>query len=397
MNANTTYTNATKGTSNIMTSIILLAAIGFITVAFYFASKTDNSIKDLFGYSTFMIVPFLVIMLFILSRIPDTNSFIYTVMSGLLAATSIIIVIYFFATLSTITVLSIANILNIIATLMILIGMAIAFYYLSTFLKTSSGTSRSTRFYVYLITYIPCLFIDLANYVVKEYNITTRPIVLLFLAELVLLILYFYLPTIVNGVMNLKPHVLLADISYLDKKKEIANSDMLLAKDPNDSTKTSFRKNYAISMWLYLNVQPPNYSAYNAETNIFNYGGGMPRITYFNGGTGEENDKIIVYFTNQPEHNGVPVNMKKQKWNNLVFNYNSDSVDLFINGNLEKTVDITKFMPFYSPIDTVIVGDDNGLYGAICNVVYYGEPLSEIAVVNSYNLQMNNNPPTNNL
>ena len=94
-------------------------------------------------------------------------------------------------------------------------------------------------------------------------------------------------------------------------------------------------------------------------------------------------------------HKGVAVNIKKQKWNNLVFNYNSDTVDLFINGNLEKTIDITKVMPSYSSVDTVIIGDKNGLYGAICNIEYYTETLTEIVIVNSYNIK-NNDPPINN-
>ena len=91
------------------------------------------------------------------------------------------------------------------------------------------------------------------------------------------------------------------------------------------------------------------------------------------------------------------LDIEKQKWNNLVFNYNSTSVDIFINGHLEKTVDISKEMPIYSSIDNIIIGENKGLYGALCNVVYHKTPLSELMIINSYNLFMNKNPPTNNL
>ena len=268
----------------------------------------------------------------------------------------------------------------------------------------SPNTSKSTRFFVTFITYIPCLFIDLATYIVNEYRITTRPITILFLTELILILMYFYLPKIVSSILiGTPPIVLLPNVAYLDHKRDLANSDMLLMKDINNTSSSEplFRKNYAISMWLYLNAQSSNFSGYQKETNIFNYGNGMPKITHRNDmKRGEDenaaiNDGLIIYFTNHPMHKGVAVNIKKQKWNNLVFNYNSDTVDLFINGNLEKTIDITKVMPSYSSVDTVIIGDKNGLYGAICNIEYYTETLTEIVIVNSYNIK-NNDPPINN-
>jgi hypothetical protein len=52
-------------------------------------------------------------------------------------------------------------------------------------------------------------------------------------------------------------------------------------------------------------------------------------------------------------------------------------------------------MPEYSVLDSITVGDDNGIEGAICNVVYYHHPLNAQDVANSYNLFMNFNPPIN--
>jgi hypothetical protein len=49
----------------------------------------------------------------------------------------------------------------------------------------------------------------------------------------------------------------------------------------------------------------------------------------------------------------------------------------------------------YSELDSINIGDDNGLEGAICNVVYYHHPLNAQDVANSYNLFMGNNPPIN--
>lgn len=404
---NNTRTTADK--SNIITYVLLIAFSAFIIGIMYYASMRDNNIKSLFLYSMCIILPFLAMFAFIILNNQDaTNMNLYRIVFILLAITSIAIIAYFFLTLKSITVLSIANILNIIMILIVLIGISIAVYYVGSHLKTSPTASKSTRFFVTLITYIPCLLLDLASYIVKEYNMTTRPITILFLTEIILILLYYYLPKILKGILfSTPPIVLLPNVVYLDHTHDIANSDMLLMKDIHNSSSTEplFRKNYAISMWIYLNVQPSNFGAYHKESNIFNYGNGMPRVTYKNEDNDNKkndgdnkdiiHDKIIVYLSNHPEHKGVAVNIKKQKWNNLVFNYNSDTVDLFINGNLEKTVDITKVMPLYSSIDTVTIGEKNGLYGAICNIEYYTEPLSEIVIVNSYNLK-NKNPPINN-
>jgi hypothetical protein len=44
-------------------------------------------------------------------------------------------------------------------------------------------------------------------------------------------------------------------------------------------------------------------------------------------------------------------------------------------------------------MDSIKIGSDNGLYGAICNVNYYKSPLQESQLVNMYNLYYNKNPP----
>jgi hypothetical protein len=76
-----------------------------------------------------------------------------------------------------------------------------------------------------------------------------------------------------------------------------------------------------------------------------------------------------------------------------VLNYNRNIVDLFINGVLERTFTMSGDMPVYNDLDTITVGDDSGLKGGICNVVYYKHPLSKEQIVTSHNTKMNSNPP----
>jgi len=92
------------------------------------------------------------------------------------------------------------------------------------------------------------------------------------------------------------------------------------------------------------------------------------------------------------------VSLPTQKWNNFVFNYYDNSCDLFINGILEKSfVFNNSNIPLNgTDIDNVIVGSNEGLSGAICNVKYYNFPQSTGQIANNYNILMFENPPINN-
>ena len=85
--------------------------------------------------------------------------------------------------------------------------------------------------------------------------------------------------------------------------------------------------------------------------------------------------------------------MENQKWNQIVLNYNRNKVELYINGNLERTFSMTKSMPVYNDLDTITIGEDNGLDGGICNVVYYKHPLSPEQISISYNSMVLSNLP----
>jgi hypothetical protein len=90
------------------------------------------------------------------------------------------------------------------------------------------------------------------------------------------------------------------------------------------------------------------------------------------------------------------VELPSQKWNNFVFNYNNQLVDIFINGHLVRTIELDE-IPIYNPTDLVTIGQDNGANGAVCNIQYYTNPLTKYQIVNNYNLLMDANPPINNI
>jgi len=289
---------------------------------------------------------------------------------------------------------SISILMNIILWLSVFIGLAIVFLMFSRQIKSLTGTPG---FIVSLLFYIPCLCIDLFRYLSKEFQSTPRIIYYLFLVEILLILLYFYLPAGIKTITNRDGKTLLEGAEFLNSEKEIGNAVEIQKKDDIPSTKPVFSTNYAISMWIYLNNQSKSFHAYGKETTIFDYGNGKPKITYVNNiNDPEQKDKLNIYFTNATDKKSyASLSITKQKWNQFVFNYSNQRVDLFVNGSLERTFEFTNNFPSYAIYDKIMIGSKNGLDGAICNVKYYPTMLSKFEITNSYNLLMNKNPPVN--
>jgi len=286
-----------------------------------------------------------------------------------------------------------------ILTFATIIALAIVFYFYSNYLKTVGGWKG---WIVNLLFYVPCLVLDFITYIKSEIGLTSHLVYYLFLLELFAALLYIYVPKIANKVAASEGTPLLADTAFLDIKKELGSGYNMAFKNVghSDDAETTYKRSYSISMWVYLNIQPPNYASYAKESEIFNYGNGLPKVTYVNNVDTDGSktpDALKVYYTNVGDlaERSYTVNIKPQKWNQLVFNYTSSQVDLFINGHLEKTFIFSGNEPEYLASDVISVGSTDGLDGAICNIKYHYVPQSKGQIATSYNLLMKQNPPTN--
>jgi hypothetical protein len=270
---------------------------------------------------------------------------------------------------------------------------------------------------------------------------TTNPIYVILFLELIVILLYIYLPDLFKKMNTSDSVVLLAKSSFLNEKNTISNNiihrhtlpkpidenlyftsvirgknsftnwfnlninNFLKKSDNTDSNIVN--QTYAFSMWIYLNPQVTNN---NNEIEIFSFGvdydevnnsrEGKPRITYYNDSSSDKQygkttrDLIRVYFTNQTNPKGYyDFKILKQKWNNIVINISISKADLFVNGELEYTYNYNNNVPIHNPVDFITTGQHNGLNGAICNVIYYPRNLSFIEITNNYNLLMLKNPP----
>ena len=83
-------------------------------------------------------------------------------------------------------------------------------------------------------------------------------------------------------------------------------------------------------------------------------------------------------------------NVPLQKWNNIVINYDSGILDIFMNSKL--LASYNNIIPYMSQ-DQITIGDDQGLSGGICNVVYFPQSISKDRIDINYKILSNKNPP----
>ena len=373
----------------------LYAIIFIIIIIMYYAALDPQALTSkAFTYTMSIIIPLIIIFTIVnpFSRKQGSGAtiFIAGVIFSFFAAGA-----YFYSKANSASYALMNYIVAIVSVLLILVGLSIFFYITSNYLKSLSGW---TGFFVYFIFYIPCLFIDFIKYLLNELKMTANPIIILLILEILLGLFYVYLPWMIKKFNTSKNFELLPDSAFLDVKQTIGNSEMnklpkFIAKQNNLDNQQVYNQNYGFSMWIFMNPQTSTYVDNINETQIFNYGDGKPKVTYYTDSTGL--GKYRVYFTNtsikQPYYE---FSMPIQKWNNLVMNFTSGQADLFVNGKLEKTYIFDENPPNYSPTDFVIIGQDGGLDGAICNVIYYPKPTSIIEIANNYNILSLRNPPT---
>jgi len=267
-------------------------------------------------------------------------------------------------------------------------ALALAYMFFKPFFqKAQQAPSGSVTSFIFkFIMYTPCLVVSYIDYIKYEYNITTKPIWLLLLAEIVLIILWVIIPLILTSYATRNGVQLLKAPQYLNTESYLGSFDELYGKGNENSTDNSserFSYHYSLSAWFYINPQPSNTSpAYNRYTNILSYGD-KPAVEY---NSSTRTLRVMVESEKDPGHKESYMiyetsDILFQKWNNIVINYDRGTMDVFINGIL---VGSKPGISPYMTYENIAVGAENGISGGISNVMYYKDNLTKSYIETMY-------------
>ena len=289
---------------------------------------------------------------------------------------------------------------------LLLVIIVLGLIYKTINVQLPAGNSTKNAFFSMIFNtlfYIPCLFNGTFDYIGKifsgQYNATTMGSFIMLFVVILLLIIYFATPYVFNSINLQGGKPLVNQPVYTNSQNVLGNYQQL-----NESNKDTFDYQYAISCWIYIDAAPPNTNpSYNKYTSLLNFAD-KPNILY-NGQlhtlqiTIQQKDldpvanKLIDFDENGNRILYINDNFLLQKWNNIIINYTGGVLDIFLNGELVKS-DIG-VVPYYT-LDNLTIGENNGINGGICNVVYFSKALTSTNMYYLYNMVKNNTPPVQN-
>jgi len=294
--------------------------------------------------------------------------------------------------------------------LSLMVGLAIIYnVFMNYFLKQEGIAGFITNF----IFFIPCLINDFIELAKSEFKIATNTVFILFSVEILLVLGWLYLPSLVKyiamkpGIRYLNTPVFLtssthvADGNFIPNKPGyittigtlspgnivVSNANIVeLGSETREPTNgveiKQFYRNYAVSMWISIN---PATNTKDTEYVIFNYGNyptnkdkpdltnSKPAITYYVDKDTSES-MFFIYFTksfsdvdstrtdtisrtdftvaSDLSYNCLRfTGVPLQRWNQFIINYNNNRVDVFINGVLKQTFDYAVNAQQYNNVD----------------------------------------------
>lgn len=396
----------------LVTIVFTLVALGF-----YYVIRSPGFLQQNLEKYFFLLCLPLLLVFFLILRIENNEGFgaVTIKVAGMLLLAGVVAWLYTQSNMSYLFSMAMSWIGIVVIAL---VGLTFVYGYIVGEMRRWKGW---LGFFAQLLFFVPCLLHDGWQALMVELRLTHVSIYLAVLLEIVLIVLYVYIPQITQSVMGTdqgQALVLLNNPVRLNSTKELTNSANLF-----DTVNNTFRKNYAISMWINLTPFTQQVSGYQAESEIFSYGYMSndetlkipktkihyvkPMIRYYGGGNStestEDRNKFVVYASRFPPQNDsekreltYDLSMPAQRWNYIVMNYSHNEMNLFVNGELKHTFFFNRLenaMPKYNDLDTISVGDSKGVRGGICNVTYYKHTLTPEQIAFSYNVMKDKDPP----
>ena len=261
----------------------------------------------------------------------------------------------------------------------------------SLVLSNNTGLGFIFSFILKLILYIPCFIIDCSNVLREQLQLAKKEytVVIILLIEIALIASKFLIPKIFNKVITSDGVVLTDKVYPLEIKNHVSipNSIKVLTKSVN----------YGVSSWIYIHPVPNNTNeAYVQNTSLINCGN-VPDMQ-FNAEKGAIIFSVDVTDANGSKRTVIVPDKKTQRdvkivysrWNNVFVNFIDGGMDIFVNGDL--VISEPNIIPYQNP-NGVIIGSSPGIYGEMCNLVYYKTPVLAQNIKLMYESMKDMNPP----
>jgi hypothetical protein len=261
----------------------------------------------------------------------------------------------------------------------------------SLVLSNNTGLGFIFTFILKLILYIPCFLIDCSNVLREQLQLAKKEytVVIILLIEIALIASKFLIPKIFNKVITSDGIVLTDKVYPLEIKNHvpIPRSLKILTKSVN----------YGVSSWIYIHPVPNNTNeAYVQNTSLINCGN-VPDMQ-FNAEKGAITFSVDVTDANGSKRTVIVPDKKTQRdvkiiysrWNNIFVNFIDGGMDIFVNGDL--VISEPNIIPYQNP-NGVNIGSSPGIYGEMCNLVYYKTPVLAQNIKLMYESMKDMNPP----
>lgn len=372
----------------------IVIATYMIIIFFFITNNPDDLYSKQYFYLSIIFIPLAIVGLwgykkFMVSPNTSTSKYELMLMLGSVILIAVGIFLYVSNDISILEINSAFIFFRFLEAFIVLVLLAIFF---RTAIKNTDTTEAGgwSGFFTQLIFYIPCLIGDFIEYLLGEFRSTPNVVFALFTIEILLILLYFYLPKLKTASIMKNGTVLVKEPTPINAKKPLKTYVDLTNTETGKTKKLLenpllIKNNFSLSGWVYVVSQPPNKYPYNDEATIFEFTTLHPRLI-FNGKT----NTFKAYFNETQYHEFT---MPLQKWNYVVFNYDKSNIDLFINGKLKHSVKRNVNEDNFKINDLIYIGQDRGLSGGVCNLMYSATPLVGQDIEYNYEYNKYNSPP----
>lgn len=146
---------------------------------------------------------------------------------------------------------------------------------------------------------------------------------------------------------------------------------------------------YALSFWINMEAVPPEFNAAaSAYTNVVSCGENV-KCQYNN----SLNKLRVMFMTKQKNEQEQVMFIEKtihpQRWNHVVISNDGATIDVYLNGELTNTISAIS-----NTSDVLVVGQEKGIAGQLCNLQYYTTTMTYLSVQQLYQQFSPLDPPT---